>query len=166
MVPGHQGENEGKFPGLGQGHSGLGGHAKGIPQEPRHGGHDQELHSQKQKQEYRERGKMVQEEPDIHEHADGNEKEAVQGVPEGEDVGKNLESVFRFGDDQPRDEGPSARESPATELAKAVPRTTRMTAMRKTSRLRVPTTSRRKGGMANFAAMTMAPTVSTETPST
>ena len=105
MIPGHEGEDKGELSRLGQGHAGLGGDPQGISQEPGHGGHDQKLHSQKQENEDREGRGVLEKEAQVHEHADGDEEDAVQGVPEGEDVREHLQPVLRLGDHQAGDEG-------------------------------------------------------------
>ena len=52
---------------------------------------------------------MLHDNPDVHEHAYGDEKEAGEAVSEGQHLCHGLMAILGLGDDQPCDEGPDCQ---------------------------------------------------------
>ncbi len=106
------GQDEGKLADLAQGEPDEQGGAEGKTDDQggrrRDGGLDEEDRGGHPRGLGGVRGKVVQ----IEEHADGDEEEAGEDIPEGQDAAEGLVTVLRLGDDEPGHERPQGEREP------------------------------------------------------
>ena len=99
------GEDKGKFADLGQGHPGQDRRPKRrADRQHRRGSRHKFADDHGADYGHDEQG-IFQNHARIHEHADRDEKQAVEAVAKGEHLGQGLVTVFGFGDDESGDKG-------------------------------------------------------------